>query len=75
MYSDPMTHEAEVQYRQEHLMALAEKYRQLKIDRAKDPGLPARLLLPRMGEALASVWISLACSWHSALARQAPSRC
>ena len=74
MYSDPMTHEAEVQYRQEHLMALAETYRQLKPDRTIDTRLPARLLL-RLGDVLAAVWISFICSLHAVQAGRAPVRC
>mgnify|MGYP003572451320 CR=1 FL=1 len=36
---------------------------------------PPRWTWPRLGETLASGWISVACAWHSLQAGQAPSRC
>ena len=46
-----------------------------EISRSQPASASARREWPRLGEALASAWISFICSWHSVRAGHAPSRC
>ena len=57
------------------LRAEIEHNRLVKRVQADTLGSSVRQPRTRLGEALASAWISLGCAWRSARAGEAPSRC
>jgi len=75
MLFNPVGQAARVRQHQHTLRTEAYYDRLAKIARRDRAGLSVRQARARLEEGLASVRISLACSWHSILAGQRPGGC